>query len=133
MRRCWGSWRARRAPARDTIYVHGNGSGDYTTIQAGIDAAVTGDEVVVASGTYSISDPITYDGKEIMLRSEYNAEDTIIDCQGVTNAVSSTARGTERSSSGSPSGTATPRTAARSVRRRRRADHLRTDHRELLG
>ncbi len=70
----------------DTIYVHWNGSGDYTTIQAGMDAAVTGDDVVVASGTYSISSPITYDGKEIMLRSEYNAEDTIIDCQGVTNA-----------------------------------------------
>jgi len=71
----------------DTIYVHWNGSGDYTTIQAGMDAAVTGDDVGVASGTYSISSPITYDGKEIQLRSEFS-QGAVIDCQGVTNAFS---------------------------------------------
>lgn len=72
----------------ETIYVHWNGSGDYTTIQAGMNAAATGDMVVVASGTYYISSPITYDGKEVMLRSEFNPESTIIDCQGVTRAIS---------------------------------------------
>lgn len=70
-----------------TIYVHWNGSGDYTTIQAGMDAAAaTGDEVVVASGTYYIDNAITYDGKEVMLRAEFS-RGAIIDCQGVTGAV----------------------------------------------
>ena len=36
----------------DTIIVNWDGSGDYTTIQAAIDIAVEGDEVVVADGTY---------------------------------------------------------------------------------
>ena len=71
----------------DTIHVDVKGGGDYTTIQAGMNAAVTGDTVAVASGTYYITDPITYDGKEIMLRSEFNPESTVIDCQGVTTAI----------------------------------------------
>lgn len=36
-----------------TITVCWDGSGDYTTIQAGIDAAVNGDEVVICEGTYT--------------------------------------------------------------------------------
>jgi hypothetical protein len=73
--------------ATATIRVNWNGSADYTTIQAGMDAAATGDTVVVASGTYYITDPISYGGKEILLHSEFNPESTIIDCQNVTNAV----------------------------------------------
>jgi hypothetical protein len=71
----------------DTHYVDWDGSAGYTTIQAAMDAAVSDDVVSVASGTYYITDPITYGGKEIWLRSEFNPVDTIIDCQGVTNAV----------------------------------------------
>ena len=37
---------------RDIIYVNWDGSGDYTTIQAGINAAELGDTVYVYSGTY---------------------------------------------------------------------------------
>lgn len=71
-----------------TIYVDAGGGGDYTTIQAGMDAAATGDTVKVASGTYYITDAITYGGKDIFLLSEYGPQNTIIDCQGTTNAVS---------------------------------------------
>ncbi len=35
-----------------TINVNWDGTGDYTTIQAGINAAVSGDMVIVAEGTY---------------------------------------------------------------------------------
>jgi len=36
-----------------TIYVDANGTGDYPTIQAAIDAAFDGDEVVIVPGTYT--------------------------------------------------------------------------------
>jgi len=41
------------AVQRDTIYVCWDGSGDYLTIQEGIDAASDADEVVVCDGTYT--------------------------------------------------------------------------------
>ena len=68
----------------DTIYVNWDGSGDYTTIQEGIDAAVGGDEVVVADGTYTGDGnrDIDFLGKAITVRSENGAEDCIIDCEG---------------------------------------------------
>ncbi len=50
---------------------------DELTIQAGIDAAVKGDEVVVAPGTYNES--IDFNGKTITLRSSEGPDVTIID------------------------------------------------------
>jgi len=46
-------------------------SRDYTTIQAAIDANDTtdGDRILVASGEYIINEPITYRGKNIILKS----------------------------------------------------------------
>lgn len=56
---------------------------EYPTIQAGIDAAVHGDTVLVAVGTYTGDGnrDIDFGGKGILVASENGAETTIIDCQ----------------------------------------------------
>ncbi len=65
----------------DTIYVDANGTGDYPTIQAAINAAANGDEIILEPGAYTGSgnNNISYLGKAITVRSTNPYEQSVVD------------------------------------------------------
>ena len=60
------------------ITVDVNGTGNFTEIQPAIDSAETGDMVTVLPGEYVVTEPITFGGKAITLRSQDGPEQTTI-------------------------------------------------------
>jgi len=70
--------------AGQVIIVDDNGPADYSTIQDAIDAAVDGDTIVVADGTYSGDGnrDIDFGGKAVTVKSENGSDNCIIDCDG---------------------------------------------------
>jgi hypothetical protein len=64
---------------------------DYASIQAAIDAAVDGDEIVVAAGTYK--EAIDFKGKAVHLHSLDGPETTIINATGLQATVVKCASG----------------------------------------
>ena len=66
-----------------TIHLKSDGTGDYPTIQEGINAATDGDTVLLAAGTYTGAGnkSLYFYGKAITLTSASGPEATIIDCE----------------------------------------------------
>jgi len=61
-----------------TLVVDPGGGGDHTGIQSALYAANSGDEIIVKSGEYLITEPINFQGKEVTVRSESGSEMTTI-------------------------------------------------------
>ena len=62
----------------DVIRVDIDGEEDFDNIQAAIDAAVDGDTIIVSPGQYTVTAPITFQGKAITVRSNSGPEQTTI-------------------------------------------------------
>lgn len=77
-------WGLTAQGAADILVVKPDGTGDYPTIQAAVDAAANGDVIELADGVF-VGDgnrDIDVSGKQITVRSQGGPEACVIDCQG---------------------------------------------------
>lgn len=67
-----------------TLLVDQTGAGDYTTIQAALNAASGGDTVLVAPGTYAGASnrDLDFGGRNIVLAATSARDSVVIDCEG---------------------------------------------------
>jgi hypothetical protein len=76
------------APAHAaTITVCLDGSCDFTSPAAAVDAAVEGDTIMIAAGTYMLASPLSLYGKNLMIRGAVDASGrptTVLDGQNAT-------------------------------------------------
>jgi hypothetical protein len=65
-----------------------DGTGDFPTVQAAVDAAVTGDTIVLEDGLFTGNGnrDIGFGGKDLTVRSRSGPAFTTIDCQGSANS-----------------------------------------------
>jgi hypothetical protein len=80
-------WLLLAAPASGTAAVHSvrpDGLGDYSTIQAAVDSASAGDEIVLEDGVFTGpgNRDIGFAGKDLVVRSRNGAAACTIDSQG---------------------------------------------------
>jgi predicted outer membrane repeat protein len=73
----------------DTWTVDDDGKADFSNIQAAVDAALDGDEIIVMPGTYTGSgaEVVNMLGKEVWLHSSKGAQVTIIDAGNVRRGI----------------------------------------------
>ena len=66
-----------------TIFINAEGTGDYSTIQAAVNAAATNDVIQLAPGTYTGTGNRRINiSRNLTVRGETSWADVIIDCQG---------------------------------------------------
>jgi len=81
----WATWGALVVTAvGETYVVRPDGTGDFPTIQAAVDAVVDGDVIELGSGVFTGTGnrDVSYRGKAITIRSQSGAESCTIDCGG---------------------------------------------------
>ena len=72
-----------------TLTVTSDGTGDFTTIQAAINASFSGDEIIVAPGIYTGTGDVVVNlqGKRIWLHSSAGPEETFIDGESIRSGI----------------------------------------------
>ncbi|MFH1374558.1 MAG: right-handed parallel beta-helix repeat-containing protein [bacterium] len=80
----WGAWVTGRFAVQIAAYQTIAVPGQLPNIQDGIDAALPGDTVLVADGTYTGpgNRDLDFWGKNVILKSENGPDVAVIDCQG---------------------------------------------------
>ncbi len=71
--------------ANVTLLVDPSGAGDYTNIQPALNAASSGDTVLVAPGTYTGASnrDLDFGGQNIILMTSSERDSVVIDCEGL--------------------------------------------------